>query len=51
MHNFEMPASAFKADKYKTEKDIEELKNRVHALEEAVRIIAQSMPITVGGRK
>lgn len=51
MDNYTMPDSAFKADKATTEKELSELKKRVQALEEAVRIIGQSMPLTIGGRK
>lgn len=51
MDNYTMPDSAFKADKYKTERELAELRNRVQALEEAVRIVAESIPLRVGGSK
>lgn len=37
MDNFEMPDSAFKADKRETERDLSDLKKRVTNLEDKVR--------------
>ncbi len=51
MDSYTMPDSAFKADKVTTERELAELRKRVQALEEALRIIAESIPLREGGSK